>query len=103
MLSDRTIYKLKTIGGLMILTWLIVHLMGCQTKPLPTVQVTAPQVPTELRRCKDAPETPKGASTTQRQVATYVANLGGAYRDCKDKLHRVDGLLTDFEVAATKK
>ena len=77
-------------------------LTACNSTPAPTVQVTAPRVPSELRHCRSAPDTPKG-QYTQRDVATFTLGLAGAYRDCKNKLGQVDDLLKKQESEASGK
>lgn len=78
-----------------ILAFVGLALAGCN-ETLPKVQVSVPNIPSELRKCVDAPRTPSG-NITQRDVATYTVKLGGAYVDCKKKLSEVDNLLKDYE------
>jgi hypothetical protein len=70
---------------------------GCASSPaLPRLftetRIERPQVPAALLTCSDAPALP-GEASTQRTVASYIADLAGAWEDCRAKLAAVGKLL----------
>ena len=67
-------------------------LLGCATRLPPVEHVTVAAVPPALLTCQDAPVVP-GATATQKDVASYVADLYGAWDDCHGNLATVDGLI----------
>ena len=67
-------------------------LSACQSKGPNEVRIATYEVPKSLLTCKNPPQKPQG-NYKQRQVASYVTRLYGAYEDCKQKLSRVDKLL----------
>ena len=85
-----------------MIRFLLVALVGLSltacTETLPKVQVSVPPVPAEMRQCADAPRAPKG-TITQRDVAAFTVKLGASWKDCKNKLGQVDGLLKEYENA----
>lgn len=60
------------------------------------IHLVTPQVPAVLLQCP-APPSWEGGEATQKDVARYVALLGGAYVHCRDNLDSVRQLLEEFE------
>ena len=62
------------------------------------IAINAPQVPAVLLTCPEPPQWQE-REATQKDVARYVALLGGAYAHCRDNLESVRRLLSEFERA----
>jgi hypothetical protein len=62
---------------------------GCAVRePAPEIRLQRIEPPAALLACADPPDVP-GDSATQRDVAAFVAELFGAYDDCRAKVGEV--------------
>lgn len=85
--------KLMTALSPLFFAVLLTTAAGCASQnspnPPPELKVEKLLPPNPFLQCMNAPEPPKGAYYTQRNVADYVTRLAVAGNDCRLKLEAI--------------